>query len=293
MRGGRRARVHFPFLVTLVLSLMMIVSLPLHSAFSESGGPTIIFTLEKMNIPTDTALPLNATVLDPNGVDTVTLHWSFSSSVVHSDRMVFTGDNVWHGELPAESTYGHFTFYITATNTEGNESRYPQNGNLTVYVSDMTPPSIDFENSTLPQFTLGKKTNLTVSAVDDNEVSYVVFYYRYEGDVEWRAEDMQSAVGSTYYLNFVPEHSGPMEFYFVAFDGVNRAYYPPSGAAAPVEVSVSSGGILGLSFTYSILMIIALVLLVVDIAVYYRKKKKGELPPLPGKYRGRKEKEEK
>ena len=277
-----------------ILAVIPILFILLFSSISlAAGAPTIIYSPGVMNIPPDTPYPVNVTVTPSRDISAVILHWTFSSSAVHNDSMTFVADGIWHGELPARTDYGYFSYYITAEDATGGIGRYPRNGNLTVYVTDMIPPTIAFENSTLPSFSLGKATNLTVEAQDNSKVSYVAFYYRYEGDIDWRTESMEKSSGNTYYLIFTPDHSGPMEFYFVAFDGVNRAYYPPSGAARPIEVTVSSGGILGLSFTYSILMIIAVVLLVVDIAVYYRKKKKGELPPLPGKYRGRKEKEEK
>ena len=247
-----------------------------------ASAPIIIYSPGVMNIPPDTPYPVNVTVTPSRDISAVILHWTFSSSAVHNDSMTFVADGIWHGELPARSDYGYFSYYITAEDATGGVGRFPRTGNLTLYVSDMTLPTIAFDNASIPSFTMGKAVNLTLKAQDNSEVSYVAFYYRYEGDVEWRVQTMNNS-GDTYYIVFTPEHSGPMELYFVASDGTNRAYYPSSGAGAPIEVRVSSGGILGLSPLVSALMIIAIALAVVDVFVYLRKKGKAEEAGRKGK----------
>ncbi|GEM_PF-2118298 len=267
--------------------IMLVTYLPIFS--SADGPPTIVFSPDTLTIPKGVSYPVNVTVIDADGVASVTLHWRFSSSEMHSDPMAVIEKDLWHGELPAQDEYGVFSLYITAVDSIGNEVRYPRNGNMTVWVADMTPPSITMGNSTPLSFSLGHATNLTVQAEDDNSISYVAFYYRYEGDVSWQSEVMAQSSGNTYYIDFAPERAGPMEYYFSAFDGRNHAFYPSAGAADPIQVTVSSGGLFGLSFTLTLMILIAVVLAVVDAVVYVRRKRAGKLPGLPWKRKEKKE----
>jgi len=293
MRGGKfgsRRKRHSG-----ILSVFPILFILLFSGMSlATSAPTIIYSPGAMSIPPDTAYPINVTVI-PSRDTSVVIHWTFSSSEVHNDSMTFVADDRWYGELPAQSDFGHFSYYITAEDASGGIGRYPRNGNLTVYVADMIPPIITFDNSTLPLFSAGKAVNLTVEAQDDNAISYVAFYYRYEGDIDWQTRSMENSSGNGYYLIFTPEHSGPMEFYFVASDGRNRAYFPSSGAASPMEVSVSSNGLFGLSLTITVLMLISVALAVVDIVFYFRRKRghsSGRNKSASGQDGKRKEKED-
>ena len=283
MSVGRR-----PYPIFFVVALAFILIVP---ALSAADGPTIIFESDLvMDVPPDTPSTINVTVIG-NHISSVVLHWEFSSSSPHDDSMVFIGNNMWSGTLPGQSDYGYFSYYITAMDSLGNESRFPKSRNLTLSVSDMISPTISFDNSTVPSFRIGETTNLTVEAEDNNQLSYVAFYYRYGGDVDWRSESM-TASGSSYYLNFTPVKSGPIEFYFVAFDGRNRAYYPPAGAVSPIELTVSSSGLFGLSLTITVLMLISVILAVVDIVFYFRKKRghsSGRDKPASGEDKKRKE----
>jgi len=253
--------------------LLVIVSITLVSPLvSAVDGPTIILESDLvMEVPPDTPVSINVTVIG-NHVSAVLIHWRFSGDF-HNDSMVPGENNLWSGTIPGQSDYGTISYYITATDSSGNESRFPKSSNLTVSVVDTVPPVISFNNSTLPSFKIGEATNLTVLASDNNNLSYVAFYYRYEGDLEWHSRAM-TAAGESYYLNFVPEKSGPMEFYFSAFDGRQHANYPSAGASSPIEVTVSSTGLFGLSLTVTLLMFISIALLVVDIVFYMKKKRR-------------------
>lgn len=272
MRGGRS--ISFAGICR-ALSVLLVVIISITSvsplAFADDG-PTIILKSDLvMDVPPGTPVSINVSVIGTQ-VSSVFLHWRFSGAF-HNDSMTLVGNNLWSATIPGQSDYGVISYYITAADSSGNESRFPKSSNLTLWVVDTVPPVISFDNTTLPSFKVGEATNLTVQASDNNNLSYVAFYYRYEGDVEWHSEGM-TAAGNSYYLNFVPKKSGPMEFYFSAFDGRQHAYYPSAGASAPIEVRVSSTGLFGLSLTVTLLMFIAIALLIVDIVFYMKKKRR-------------------
>ena len=212
---------------------------------TDMVGPTITHTPIADAQPVGQAVSIQASITDPSGVASATLHYRDNSASWMQVALTPAGGNAYAAEIPAAAVTGAgVSYYLAATDTSAaqNLSTLPLAGpampfTFTVNVPDEDLPVIAHSPVTSPQ-AKGVPVTITATVTDPSGVAEVRVYFRAAGTATFLSAGL-IAFGDDVYSVEIPALivSGTgVDYYLEAVDDSDEQNLARDPATAPVDL---------------------------------------------------------
>jgi MYXO-CTERM domain-containing protein len=213
-------------------------------ATPDTAGPTITVTRYTEPVPVGLDLPFTATVTDPSGVASVTLHWRQTGTATFAQlAMTPDGGDSFAATIPGSLVdEAGIEYWVSAVDASAaaNTATAPASAPTTVYTvetfvaADTDAPVIVVTEVTSPQ---PADTDVAVVAdvTDASDIVSVILYARAEAAADWAIVDMEPLEGDTFsaVIDATVVTEGTVYYYVLAEDAEGNVALEP--LTAPTE----------------------------------------------------------
>jgi MYXO-CTERM domain-containing protein len=210
----------------------------------DTAGPTVAVTRYTEPVAVGVDLPFTATVTDPSGVASVTLHWRQTGTTTFAQlAMTPAGGDSFAATIPGSLVdEAGIEYWVSAVDASAaaNTATAPASAPTTVYTvetfvaEDTDAPVIVVTEVTSPQ---PADTGVVVVAdvTDASEIVSVILYARAEADADWSIVDMEPLEADTYsaVIDATVVTEGTVYYYVLAEDSAGNVALEP--LTAPTE----------------------------------------------------------
>ena len=213
-------------------------------ATPDTAGPTVAVTQYTEPVAIGVDLPFTATVTDPGGVASVTLHWRQTGTATFAQlAMTPAGADSFTATIPGSLVNeAGIEYWVSAVDASAaaNTATAPASAPTTVYAvetfsaEDNDAPVIVVTEVTSPQ---PADTSVVVVAdvTDASDIVSVILYARAEADADWAIVDMEPLEGDTFsaVIDAAIVVEGTVYYYVLAEDAEGNVALEP--LTAPTE----------------------------------------------------------
>ena len=111
---------------------------------ANGGDPPRIWEVSKPPVPAPADLPVTvtATITDIDAIVEVTIVYSTTAGGEQNAAMTYVGSDVYVGEIPGQPAGTLVSYYVRATDEDGESNRLPLSGRERQYLAGYVPPTL-------------------------------------------------------------------------------------------------------------------------------------------------------